>query len=81
MGLVISAVYSSNLKAMIIIPKLILPFNSMEEMLQTDIASFAFKGSLMHELMEVKSPRIDNNCNSLLLSYNKYISNIFVISL
>ncbi|MPC94995.1 hypothetical protein E2C01_090187 [Portunus trituberculatus] len=53
MVLIITTVYRSNLKAMIIIPKMRLPFNSMAELLETDIPCYVPRGSIIHLLMEV----------------------------
>uniref|UniRef100_A0A0N7ZDD4 Ionotropic glutamate receptor C-terminal domain-containing protein n=1 Tax=Scylla olivacea TaxID=85551 RepID=A0A0N7ZDD4_SCYOL len=50
MTLIISIVYRSNLKAMLISPKLRLPFDSLEEFLQTDIPVLVLEGSMMHRL-------------------------------
>lgn len=54
MGLILSAVYCSNLKAMIIIPKLTLPFNSLKEMLKTDVLCQVPRESFVHQMMQVK---------------------------
>ena len=53
MAFILATVYRSNLKAMIIIPKFRLPFNSLEEMLETDIPCFVPLGGLIHQLMQV----------------------------
>ncbi|XP_050689283.1 glutamate receptor ionotropic, kainate glr-3-like [Eriocheir sinensis] len=52
MAFILSIVYRSNLKAMIIIPKIHFPFNSLEEMLHTDIKCFVPLGSIIHLLMQ-----------------------------
>ncbi|XP_063849974.1 uncharacterized protein LOC135094106 [Scylla paramamosain] len=53
MVLILTTVYRSNLKAMIIIPKMRLPFNSMAELLETDIPCYVPRGSIIHLLMEL----------------------------
>ncbi|KAK8397156.1 hypothetical protein O3P69_004691 [Scylla paramamosain] len=57
MMLILATVYRSNLKAMLIIPKIRLPFNNMEEMLQTNIPCFVPLGSILHLLMEKAPPK------------------------
>ncbi|XP_063843794.1 glutamate receptor ionotropic, delta-1-like isoform X1 [Scylla paramamosain] len=56
MTLIISIVYRSNLKAMLISPKLRLPFDSLEEFLQTDIPALVLEGSMMHRLYLAAPP-------------------------
>ncbi|XP_071514364.1 glutamate receptor ionotropic, kainate glr-3-like [Panulirus ornatus] len=51
MSFIVGTVYRSNLKAMLIIPKLHLPFNSVQELLETDIPAYMPAGSLIHQLM------------------------------
>ncbi|XP_063841094.1 glutamate receptor ionotropic, kainate glr-3-like [Scylla paramamosain] len=50
MALIIGIVYRSNLKAMLIAPKLRLPFDSMEELLETNIPCLVLEGTMMHRL-------------------------------
>ena len=50
MTLIVGIVYRSNLKAMLIAPKLRLPFDSMDELLETDIPVMVPEGSMMHRL-------------------------------
>ncbi|XP_045125231.1 glutamate receptor ionotropic, delta-1-like [Portunus trituberculatus] len=50
MVLIVGIVYRSNLKAMMIAPKLRLPFDSMEELVETDIPCLVFEGSMIHQL-------------------------------
>ncbi|XP_037800545.1 glutamate receptor 2-like isoform X2 [Penaeus monodon] len=45
-ALIISTVYRSNLKAMLILPKVNLPFTTISEFLQTDIPLYIIEGSL-----------------------------------
>ncbi|XP_042203989.1 glutamate receptor 1-like [Homarus americanus] len=51
MAFILGSVYRSNLKAMLILPKLRLPFNSLEELVQTDIPCIVLNGSLVHSYM------------------------------
>ncbi|KAK3856511.1 hypothetical protein Pcinc_037167 [Petrolisthes cinctipes] len=51
MALILTTVYRSNLKAMLIAPSLRLPFNSMEELVQTDIPTLVAKGSMVYRYM------------------------------
>lgn len=44
----LGAVYRSNLKAMLIIPKVDLPFDSLDELANSDISTGVFKGSAIH---------------------------------
>ena len=50
MTLIISVVHRSNLKAMLISPKLRLPFDSLEEFLETNIPALVLEGSMMDRL-------------------------------
>ncbi|XP_063852273.1 uncharacterized protein LOC135095398 [Scylla paramamosain] len=50
MVLIVGIVYRSNLKAMLIAPKLRLPFDSMEELVETDIPCLVLEGSMIHQL-------------------------------
>ncbi|XP_045121745.1 glutamate receptor ionotropic, delta-1-like isoform X2 [Portunus trituberculatus] len=56
MTLIISVVYRSNLKAMLISPKLRLPFDNVEEFLETDIPVLVLKGSMMDRLSLAAPP-------------------------
>ncbi|KAK8379318.1 hypothetical protein O3P69_019304 [Scylla paramamosain] len=53
MVLIVGIVYRSNLKAMLIAPKLRLPFDSMEELVETDIPCLVLEGSMIHQLFLV----------------------------
>ncbi|XP_042222121.1 glutamate [NMDA] receptor subunit 1-like [Homarus americanus] len=54
-SLVVSTVYKSNLKAMMILPKMRLPFTNLEELLETDILCHIAGSTLMHHtIMEAK---------------------------
>ncbi|KAK8384403.1 hypothetical protein O3P69_009308 [Scylla paramamosain] len=44
----LGSVYRSNLKAMLIIPKVNLPFDSLEELADSGITTAVFKGSAIH---------------------------------
>lgn len=47
-GLIVGMVYRSNLKAMLIIPKLKLPFDSMEELIESGLTTAVIEGTSMH---------------------------------
>lgn len=49
----IGTVYRSNLKAMLILPKIQLPFTTMEQLAATDIQVVAIKGSLVDHAVSV----------------------------
>ncbi|XP_068208371.1 glutamate receptor-like [Palaemon carinicauda] len=51
LSLVVNTVYRSNLKAMLILPKVQLPFDSMEELVQTGIKTYVPAGSYMYQAM------------------------------
>ncbi|KAG7169003.1 Glutamate receptor 3-like [Homarus americanus] len=54
-SLVVSTVYKSNLKAMMILPKMRLPFTNLEELLETDILCHIAGSTLIHHtIMEAK---------------------------
>ncbi|KAK8385626.1 hypothetical protein O3P69_016421 [Scylla paramamosain] len=52
LALIISTVYRSNLKAMLIKPRLVLPFSNLEELVETSIPCFTFRGTLLHRNIE-----------------------------
>ncbi|XP_045121810.1 glutamate [NMDA] receptor subunit 1-like [Portunus trituberculatus] len=54
LALIISTVYRSNLKAMLIKPRLILPFSNLEELVETRIPCFTFRGTLLHRNIEAR---------------------------
>ncbi|KAK8395466.1 hypothetical protein O3P69_006258 [Scylla paramamosain] len=47
-SLIVGAVYRSNLKAMLIIPKLELPFDSMEGLTESGLTTAVIEGTSMH---------------------------------
>ncbi|KAG7175255.1 Glutamate receptor 1-like 2 [Homarus americanus] len=47
-ALVISSIYRSNLKAMLILPKVSPPFTSLEELLKTSIPCYVLQGTVLH---------------------------------
>ncbi|XP_070001337.1 glutamate receptor ionotropic, kainate 2-like [Penaeus vannamei] len=55
-ALIISTVYRSNLKAMLILPKVNLPFTTVSEFLQTDIPLFIIEGSLADHFTKGADP-------------------------
>ncbi|ROT82648.1 Variant Ionotropic Glutamate Receptor [Penaeus vannamei] len=54
-SLILTTVYRSNLKAMLILPKVVLPFDSPEELAETRIPTWIPMGSAMHTAA-LKSP-------------------------
>ncbi|XP_047484984.1 glutamate receptor ionotropic, kainate 2-like [Penaeus chinensis] len=54
--LIIGTVYRSNLKAMLILPKVSLPFTNIEEFLETDIPVHIIEGSLSDEFTRGAAP-------------------------
>ncbi|XP_042863286.1 glutamate receptor ionotropic, delta-1-like [Penaeus japonicus] len=69
-SLILNTVYRSNLKAMLILPKVVLPFDNPEELAETGIATWIPGGSALHNA-GLKSPpgstltRILQHSNSL----------------
>ncbi|XP_042205682.1 glutamate receptor ionotropic, kainate 4-like isoform X2 [Homarus americanus] len=55
-SVILSLVYRCNLKAMLIMPKVQVPFNSLEELMETDIHVVLPKGTLIHEFVTVAPP-------------------------
>ncbi|XP_063612658.1 glutamate receptor 1-like [Penaeus indicus] len=55
-ALIIGSVYRSNLKAMLILPKLRLPFDSIEELVETDIPTFVYEDSMLHQAIMTAAP-------------------------
>ncbi|XP_037803514.1 glutamate receptor ionotropic, delta-2-like [Penaeus monodon] len=55
-ALIIASVYRSNLKAMLILPKLRLPFDSIEELVETDIPCIVPKGSMLYQAVLYAPP-------------------------
>lgn len=47
-SLVVSQVYRCNLKAMLILPRLFLPFNNLEELVDSKIPTFVSPGTVLH---------------------------------
>ncbi|XP_064096428.1 uncharacterized protein LOC135208233 [Macrobrachium nipponense] len=52
---ILGSVYRSNLMAMLIMPRLRLPFNSIEELINSRIPTFVMKGSMLNQAMESAS--------------------------
>ncbi|KAK7083668.1 hypothetical protein SK128_013604 [Halocaridina rubra] len=48
---ILCSVYKSNLKAMMIMPSLPLPFNNIEELISSRIPTFVFAGSMLTQAM------------------------------
>ncbi|KAK8392745.1 hypothetical protein O3P69_014880 [Scylla paramamosain] len=57
-GLILGTVYRSNLKALLIIPKLELPFDSMEDLIKSGITTAVVAGTSVH--MDVVSANSDS---------------------
>ncbi|XP_068236124.1 glutamate [NMDA] receptor subunit 1-like [Palaemon carinicauda] len=55
MAFILGSVYRSNLKAMLIMPRLRLPFNNIEELVNSRIPTFVMKGSMLNQAMESSS--------------------------
>ncbi|XP_063591894.1 glutamate [NMDA] receptor subunit 1-like [Penaeus indicus] len=55
-SLVVGAVYRSNLKAMLILPKFSLPFDSLAQFVETDIQLFTAKNALMDRAIQEAPP-------------------------
>nr|XP_027209482.1 glutamate receptor 1-like [Penaeus vannamei] len=55
-ALIIGSVYRSNLKAMLILPKLRLPFDSMEELVETGIPTYVYQDSMIHQAIMTAAP-------------------------
>ncbi|XP_047487886.1 glutamate receptor 4-like [Penaeus chinensis] len=55
-ALIIGSVYRSNLKAMLILPRLRLPFDSLEELVKTDIPTYVYEDSMIHQAIMSAAP-------------------------
>ncbi|XP_063876913.1 uncharacterized protein LOC135109464 [Scylla paramamosain] len=53
---IVATVYRSNLKAMLILPRTPLPFNSVNELAATDISAYVIKGSLIDHAIKAATP-------------------------
>ncbi|KAK4324562.1 hypothetical protein Pmani_004811 [Petrolisthes manimaculis] len=69
LSLILATVYRSNLKAMLILPKITLPFNNIEELTNANIPVWAAIGSSMHRAVYFADP------DSVLGRLNKTIYN------
>ncbi|KAG7169007.1 Glutamate receptor 1-like 8 [Homarus americanus] len=56
MALVFSSIYRSNLKAMLILPRVSLPFTNMEELLHTSIPCYVPQATVLHGLVLAAEP-------------------------
>ncbi|XP_042216375.1 glutamate receptor 1-like [Homarus americanus] len=56
MAFIVGTVYRSNLKAMLILPRLKLPFNNLEELVDTDIPCFVNLGTALYRYVETAKP-------------------------
>nr|XP_045606463.1 uncharacterized protein LOC123763353 [Procambarus clarkii] len=52
--LIVGTVYRSNLNAMLALPKLHLPFNNLEELVDKGIPCFINRGTMVHQFIEAK---------------------------
>lgn len=52
-ALIVGSVYRSNLKAMLTLPKLRLPFDSLDDLVETDIPTYITEGSMLHQALMV----------------------------
>ncbi|XP_063868716.1 uncharacterized protein LOC135104903 [Scylla paramamosain] len=52
LSVIICTVYRSNLKAMLIKPRLVLPFGNLKELAESGIPCFTFRGTLLHRNIE-----------------------------
>lgn len=52
LSVIISTVYRSNLKAMLIKPHLVLPFSNLPELVESGIPCLTFRGTLLHRNIE-----------------------------
>ncbi|XP_069974712.1 uncharacterized protein [Penaeus vannamei] len=50
-ALIVGSVYRSNLKAMLTLPKLRLPFDSLDDLVKTDIPTYITEGSMLHQAL------------------------------
>ncbi|XP_037803443.1 glutamate receptor ionotropic, kainate 2-like [Penaeus monodon] len=55
-ALIIGSIYRSNLKAMLILPRLRLPFDSLEELVETDIPTYVYEDSMIHQAIMTAAP-------------------------
>ncbi|XP_068235944.1 glutamate receptor 2-like [Palaemon carinicauda] len=56
MALIISTLYRSNLKAMLILPKIVLPFNNIQELVRSDIPLHVAQGSTLSRQIQNSLP-------------------------
>ncbi|KAK4328431.1 hypothetical protein Pmani_001179 [Petrolisthes manimaculis] len=70
LSLILASVYRSNLKAMLILPKVTLPFNNLEELVNAGLPVWTSLDSLMHRSVYFADP------NSLLGGLNRTIYNV-----
>ncbi|ROT67309.1 Variant Ionotropic Glutamate Receptor [Penaeus vannamei] len=54
-ALIVGSVYRSNLKAMLTLPKLRLPFDSLDDLVKTDIPTYITEGSMLHQALMTHS--------------------------
>lgn len=54
LALILVTVYRSNLKAMLILPKVTLPFDNLAELVQTDLPVWVATGSVLHDAAKVE---------------------------
>lgn len=53
-ALIVGTVYRSNLKAMLIIPKVVLPFDNLEELVESGIPIAVLQSTVLHQAIMVR---------------------------
>ncbi|XP_069988624.1 glutamate receptor 1 [Penaeus vannamei] len=53
-ALILTTVYRSNLKAMLIMPRIVLPFDSLKELSESNIVMYVTKGNYFHDYVMVR---------------------------
>ncbi|XP_047497355.1 glutamate receptor-like [Penaeus chinensis] len=63
-ALILTTVYRSNLKAMLIMPRIALPFDSLKELSESDIVMYVTKGNYFHDYVMASDLSISNERKS-----------------
>ncbi|KAK8392342.1 hypothetical protein O3P69_014589 [Scylla paramamosain] len=78
-ALILGTVYRSNLKALLIIPKLELPFDSMEDLIKSGITTAVLAGTSVH--MDVMLTSFVNiRCDVFQARTSEVLVNLFTIT-
>ncbi|KAG7164985.1 glutamate receptor 2-like [Homarus americanus] len=88
MAFILGSVYRSNLKAMLILPKLRLPFNSLEELIESGITTYTGAANIVTQAIQEATPgtrlyglkkqhKIDNNVYDALRRFNLGLEAVF----